>query len=66
MWNLPGPGIKPVSPALAGDFLTTEAPEKSPVFLLKSSPSDMCFATSFDFHAFSFSLYVSLGLKWVF
>ena len=24
MWNLPGPGIKPVSPALAGGFLTTE------------------------------------------
>ena len=23
MWNLPGPGIKPVSPALAGGFLTT-------------------------------------------
>ena len=65
MWNLPGPGIKPVSLALAVDFLTTEAPEKSPVFLVKSSPSDMCSAISFDFHAFSFSLYVSLGLKWV-
>ena len=23
MWNLPGPGIKPMSPALAGRFLTT-------------------------------------------
>ena len=23
MWNVPGPGIKPVSPALAGGFLTT-------------------------------------------
>ena len=23
MWNLPGPGIEPVSPALAGIFLTT-------------------------------------------
>ena len=23
MWDLPGPGIKPVSPALAGGFLTT-------------------------------------------
>ena len=29
MWNLPGPGIKPVSPALAGGFLTTGPPGKS-------------------------------------
>ena len=29
MWDLPGPGIKPVSPALAGGFLTTVPPEKS-------------------------------------
>ena len=25
-WNLPGPGIEPLSPALAGGFFTTEAP----------------------------------------
>ena len=29
MRNLPGPGIKPVSPALAGGFLTTGPPWKS-------------------------------------
>ena len=29
MWDLPGPGLKPVSPALAGGFLTT-APPGSP------------------------------------
>ena len=29
MWDLPGPGIKPVSPALAGRFLTTAPPGKS-------------------------------------
>ena len=23
MWDLPGPGLEPVSPALAGGFLTT-------------------------------------------
>ena len=28
MWDLPGPGLKPVSPALAGGFLTTAAPGK--------------------------------------
>ena len=37
MWDLPGPGIKPVSPALAGGFLTT-APQGGPdhrVFILQ-------------------------------
>ena len=29
MWDLPGPGIEPVSPALAGRFLTTAPPGKS-------------------------------------
>ena len=29
MWDLPGPGIEPESPALAGGFLTTKPPGKS-------------------------------------
>ena len=29
MWDLPGPGIEPMSPALAGGFLTTGPPGKS-------------------------------------
>ena len=29
MWDLPGPGIEPASPALAGRFLTTAPPGKS-------------------------------------
>ena len=29
MWDLPGPGIKPVFPTLAGGFLTTVLPGKS-------------------------------------
>ena len=29
MWDLPGPGIEPMSPALAGRFLTTAPPGKS-------------------------------------
>ena len=29
MWDLPGPGLQPVSPALAGGFLTTAPPGKS-------------------------------------
>ena len=28
MWDLPGPGLEPVSPALAGRFLTTASPGK--------------------------------------
>ena len=28
MWDLPGPGIKPVSPALTDGFLTTVSPGK--------------------------------------
>ena len=30
MWDLPGPGIEPVSPALAGGFFTTEPLGKPP------------------------------------
>ena len=30
MWDLPGPGIPPVSPSLAGGFFTTGPPGKSP------------------------------------
>ena len=29
MWDLPGPGLEPVSPALAGGFLITAPPAKS-------------------------------------
>ena len=36
MWDLPRPGIKPVSPALAGGFLTTVPPGKSPLALLSA------------------------------
>ena len=32
MWDLPGPGLEPVSPALAGRFSTTAPPGKPPNF----------------------------------
>ena len=41
MYGLPGPGIKPVSPVLAGRFFTTEPPGKPHPFILNytiSSP----------------------------
>ena len=34
MWDLPGPGVEPVSPALAGGFLTTAPPGKPLFFFL--------------------------------
>ena len=34
MWDLPRPGLEPVSPALAGRFSTTAPPGKSEVFLM--------------------------------
>ena len=39
MWDLPGLGIEPMSPALAGGFFTTEPPGKPRIFTgLKISP----------------------------
>ena len=32
MWDLPRPGLEPVSPALAGGFLTTAPPGKPPIW----------------------------------
>ena len=42
MWDLPRPGIDPMSPALADGFLTTEPSGKSPisVSLLKIDDDD--------------------------
>ena len=37
MWDLPRPGLEPVSPALAGRFLTTAKPRKSSPSFLKDS-----------------------------
>ena len=37
MWDLPGPGIEPASPALAGRSFTTGPPGKSSMFLLKGT-----------------------------
>ena len=39
MWDIPGIGLEPISPALAGRFLTTAQPGKSPKsFSLKQNP----------------------------
>ena len=36
MWDLPGPGLEPMFPALAGGFLTTAPPGKSLKLFFKS------------------------------
>ena len=38
MWDLPGPGLEPVSPALVGGFLTTVPPGKPLMGFLKTYP----------------------------
>ena len=35
MWDLPSPGLEPMSPALAGRFLTTVSAGKSPKAILR-------------------------------
>ena len=52
MWDLPRPGLEPVSPALAGRFSTTAPPGK-PCRLFDDGHSDSCEVVphcSFDFH----------------
>ena len=51
MWDLPGPVNKPVSPALAGGFLTTAPPGKSRAFfywdLAHCLHSQLCWTSQF-------------------
>ena len=54
MWDLPRPGLEPVSPALAGRFSTTAPPGKPLVFSF-----DFCFYISSAF--FGFILLFFLG-----
>ena len=46
MWNLPGLGIEPVSPALAGRFLSTEPPGMCPELLWKETFSPVTYYLS--------------------
>ena len=34
MWDLPEPGVEPVSPAMGGGFFTTESPGKPGALIL--------------------------------
>ena len=52
LWDLSGPGIEPVSPELAGGFLTT-VPPGSPAYLTL----DLRFLNGTVFTYFSFCIY---------
>ena len=68
MWDLPGPGLEPVSPALAGGFLTTAPPGKPSLaafnilslYLIFDSLINVCLAV---FHLV-FILYGTLYTSW--
>ena len=42
MWDLPRPGLKPVSPALSGRFSTTAPPGKPQRSILKTKKFQLC------------------------
>ena len=52
-WDLPGPGIEPVSPALAGRFFTTQLPEH---YLSYSFSGYLLSEDSGEFHSYLLSL----------
>ena len=49
MWDLPGPGIESVSPALAGGFFTTESPGKPEEALISGTTSYSAAAVALSF-----------------
>ena len=74
MWDLPDPGIEPVSPALAGGFFTIEPLGKPPpvqsfcggsgsyvVEIVKFCLSDLSLLSSFFFFPLPVSLSLSLS-----
>ena len=58
MWDLPGPGLEPVTPALAGGFLTTAPPGKSQAWVLDLIPT----LRSHAWGGFSWALFTHSGL----
>ena len=59
MWDLLGPGLEPVSPALAGRFLTTVPPGK-PIYSFKIW---LLYLTCLTFCCFPFAFRVRLQLQ---
>ena len=69
MWDLPGPGLEPMSPALAGGFLTTVPPGKSLQHILNLSAMNTYYSYNEKRIQFKFILFIYLfyfWLRWVF
>ena len=66
MWNLPGPGIEPVSAALAGRFLTTGPPEKVLRIVLKFSNDRKKILKERYFVMHENSIHTSVSLRYTF
>ena len=64
MWDLPGPGLEPVSLALAGGFLTTAPPGKSQSLIFFFLIICLVFFLVFCF--LIYYLFIYLWLCWVF
>ena len=60
VWDLPGPGLEPVSPALAGRFLTTVPPVKSLLFIFNSFSLQLFFS----FFSINFFICFYFWLSW--
>ena len=56
MWDLPKPGLEPMSPALAGRFSTTAPPGK-PTFFFFCECVYVCFFVWFCLYRFAFTIY---------
>ena len=64
MWDLPRPGLEPVSPALAGGFSTTAPPRKSPqMLILNMASKDLQDAAAANIS--SSSCFSSLSVLWL-
>ena len=67
MWDLPGPGLEPVSPALAGGFSTTLLPGKPSAYVFIRWFANVFSQFSLSFHFFLTVPFVKLVLnfdKW--
>ena len=63
LWNPPGTGMEPMFPALAGGFLTTRPPVKSPIVLMSSCIPALGFFKSHPFSPYrNFPLLHMLGM----
>ena len=63
LWDLPGPRIEPLSPALAGGFLTTEPPGKSLYYCFQNQSSDGYFSSFQPFANYNKQLHTSFHME---